>query len=263
MIEKIRKEEALRIKAEEIRLKKEEEEFRLRCKKAGISIEEGRRREIMGWSNETADTVVLSVFNRHKDWKQKLIVCDLTGSMAPYSSQLLLWYQMNFKLEQNLQFVFFNDGDGKTDEQKIIGNTGGIYYSPSKNYDSLVRIMGKVAAAGSGGDCPENNMEALIKGIKMAKLPYKEIIMIADNYAPVKDIALLQNFNIPVHIVVCGSQGDVHPDYLQIAYKTGGSVHTMEQDISNIAKMLDGEILTIGKFKYRLSGGKFYKVDEI
>lgn len=260
---RIRKEEEDRIRAEEIRLKKEEAEFRERCKKLGITYEEGRRREIMGWDNQTEDTVVLTVFNRNPQWKQKLVVCDLTGSMSPYSQQLLLWYQLNYKMEQHLQFVFFNDGNNLPDEKKIIGKTGGIYYAQSKNYDSLVRIMTRVIAAGSGGDCPENNLEALINGTRMCKEPYREIIMIADNLAPVKDIELLPNFRQPVHIIVCGVTGEIHPDYLRIAWKTGGSIHTMEQDITDIAKTMDGEIVTIGKMKYRLSGGKFYKTDEM
>ena len=54
--------------------------------------------------------------------------------------------------------------------------------------------MNYVQLKGYGGDCPENNMEALIKGVKQAT-PYKELVMIADNYAPVKDIELLKNFN--------------------------------------------------------------------
>lgn len=260
-IVRMRKEEADRVKAEELRLKKEKDEFEAKCKKMGISVEEGRKRELMA-SMDFVDTVVLTVFHRNKQWKQKLIVCDLTGSMSPYSSQLLLWYNLNYKLEQNLQFVFFNDGDNKPDEEKKIGSTGGIYYSPSNGYDSLVRLMSRVAAAGGGGDCPENNMEALIKGTKMAR-PFKEIVMIADNNAPVKDISLLSQFKMPVHVIVCGGYGGVHPDYLQIAYKTGGTVHTMEEDITSIAKMLDGQTVTIGNMKYKLLNGKFYKLDEM
>lgn len=256
---RIRKEEAERVALEEIRLKKEREAFEAKCKSLGITVEEGRRRELMGWNNNMTDTVVLKVFRRNQQWKDKLIVCDLTGSMSPYTTQLLIWYTMNLKREKNLQFVFFNDGDNKDDSKKVIGSTGGIYYQNQCSYDSLVKTMSRVSAAGGGGDCPENNMEALIKGTKMSK-PFKDLIMIADNNAPVKDISLLQQFHTPVHIVVCGSGGTIHPDYLQIAYKTGGSVHTMEEDITNLAKLMDGEVIHIGHYSYRLQNGKFYVV---
>ena len=64
--------------------------------------------------------IVYKVLNRNK-WSEKLIVCDLTGSMMPYASQLSLWYQLNVAKEKNLQFVFFNDGDSKLHSQKKIG----------------------------------------------------------------------------------------------------------------------------------------------
>jgi hypothetical protein len=207
------------------------------------------------------DTVVMAVLNRNK-WSEKLIVCDLTGSMDPYANQLSAWYQLNYKKETNLQFVFFNDGDSKEDHQKVIGSTGGIYYQSSKGLDSLIVMMSKVRHAGHGGDCPENNMEALIKGVKMAR-PYKELVMIVDNYAPVKDISLLKNFNKPVHIILCGSQsGEVLLDYLLIAWKTKGSVHTIEEDIYKIAGMLEGESIVVGGVTYRIMGGEFVRVSK-
>ena len=233
--------------------------FTKECKKKGISIEEGYRRLLRDKIYGTTDTVVIKVLNRNK-WINKLIVCDLTGSMQPYAVQLSIWYQLNYKKEQNLQFVFFNDGDEKKDNEKIIGETGGIYYSPSKGIDSLSAFVSRVSSRGSGGDCPENNMEALIKGVKMAK-PFKEIVSIVDNHAPVKDISLLSKFNQPVHIILCGaSDGWVLEDYLLIAWKTKGSIHTIEQDINNIAKMSEGQEIKIGKFNYRIMGGEFVRI---
>ena len=258
-IEKRKKEEKLRILEEEKRLKAERDMFTKECKKKGISIEEGYRRLLRDKIYGTTDTVVINVLNRNK-WLNKLIVCDLTGSMQPYAVQLSIWYQLNYKKEQNLQFVFFNDGDEKKDNEKIIGETGGIYYSPSKGIDSLSAFVSRVSSRGSGGDCPENNMEALIKGVNLAK-PFKEIVSIVDNHAPVKDISLLSKFNQPVHIILCGAiDGWVLEDYLLIAWKTKGSIHTIEQDITNIAKMSEGQEIKIGKFNYRIMGGEFVRI---
>ncbi|MFN5147449.1 MAG: hypothetical protein ACK5EK_00445 [Flavobacteriia bacterium] len=254
-----KKAEEERIKAEEARLKREREEFIKWCKELKITEEEGHRRKLLEESGMGLDTVVMAVLHRNK-WSEKLIVCDLTGSMNPYANQLSAWYQLNYKKETNLQFVFFNDGDSKADHQKVIGSTGGIYYQSSKGLDSLIVMMSKVRNAGHGGDCPENNMEALIKGIKLAK-PYKELVMIVDNYAPVKDISLLKNFNKPVHIILCGSDnGEVLLDYLLIAWKTKGSVHTIEEDIYKIAGMLEGESIVVGGVTYRIMGGEFVRV---
>lgn len=262
-VERRKKEEALRVAAEAKRIKDEAEKFEKECKKLGITVEEGRRREaaalVLGTSS-TKDTVVSAVLNRNKKWSEKLIVCDLTGSMSPYAAQLAVWYQLAYKKETNLQFVFFNDGNNMPDNLKKNGSVGGIYYSPSKGLDSLYKTIAHVASAGWGGDCPENNMEALIKGVKMAK-PYKELIMIADNDAPVKDIELLKNFSAPVHIILCGVENDrVLEDYLNIAWKTKGTIHTIEQDITSMASMMEGQELKIGKGIYKIMGGEFVRI---
>jgi len=257
-IERRKKIEAERIAAEEKRLKEEEKKFTTYCKKLGITSEEGRKREIGRYIESVRsfnDTVVLSALKRNK-WNDKLIVCDLTGSMSPYSAQLSLWYQLHYEYEKNLQFVFFNDGNNMPDSEKKIGQTGGIYYSKSEGKKELANLMAKVSSNGGGGDCPENNMEALIKGTKMAA-PFKELVMIVDNHAPVKDIELLNKFNVPVHIILCGVYDRVLLDYLLIAWKTKGSIHTIEQDIVNIASMMEGQEIEINGITYRIMGGEF------
>ncbi|TND08420.1 MAG: hypothetical protein FD123_2216 [Bacteroidetes bacterium] len=260
--ERIQAEKKHREEEEKKRLEKEKKDFEEACRKAAISVKEGRKRELddyVSGRKKFSNDVVTRVLGRNKQWTDKLILCDLTGSMAPYASQLEVWYKMNAKLEQKAQFVFFNDGDNKDDRQKIIGETGGIYYTPALPIDELAGFMATVAGKGNGGDCPENNMEALIKGVKMAK-PFREIIMIVDNNAAVKDIALLGKFNMPVHIILCGSGGYAAPDYLRIAWKTKGSVHTIEDDIVKIAKMLDGQEITIDGKTYKLMKGEFIPI---
>ena len=260
-IEKRKKEEAIRILAEEKRLIEEKEMIAKECKALKITLEEWYRRDLIKKYDDTSDTVISTVLDRNK-WFDKLIVCDLTGSMRPYTSQLSIWYQLNIKKEQNLQFVFFNDGNNTPDDKKIIGATGGIYYSSSKGSDSLTAIIAHVSARGYGGDCPENNMEALIKGVKMAK-PFKELIAIVDNNSPVKDIELLKEFNLPLHIILCGaSQGWILSDYLLMAWKTKGSIHTIEQDITNIARMSEGQEIEIGNITYRIMGGEFVRISK-
>jgi hypothetical protein len=261
-IERRAKEKEKRMKEDAVRREKEKKEFEAYMKREGLSAIKARKKEMdeyISGKRSFGDKLLLKVFDRNKHWKDKLIVCDLTGSMSPYAAQLELWYTLNFSKEQNLQFVFFNDGDNKADSDKEIGKTGGIYYTKSKGIDSLAYKMAYVQAAGYGGDGPENNMEALIKGTKAAGA-FKELIMIADNYAPVKDIALLESFTIPVRIILCGVQNDIEPDYLRIAYKTKGSIHTIEEDILGISKLLDGQEIKIGNNLYRLMKGKFIQI---
>ena len=106
-------------------------------------------------------------------------------------------------------------------------------------------------------------MEALIKGVKTAG-PYKELIMVVDNNAPVKDLSLLKSFNKPVHIILCGSyNGEVLLDYFLIAWKTKGSIHTIEEDIYSIASMSEGESVVVGGITYRIMGGEFVRVTKL
>jgi len=262
-IERRRDIEAKRLVMLEEKKKKAELEFKAKCKELGITEDEGRKREFdrcIGILAEFSDTVVSTVLKRNI-WKNKLIVCDLTGSMTPYSAELMAWFELNQKNEKKLQFVFFNDGNNLPDQKKRIGATGGIYYSGPTTSDSIRKLMAKVTNAGSGGDIPENNMEALIKGTKQST-PFTDLIMVVDNDSPVKDIELLKNFHYPVHIILCGaSHGTINLDYLLIAWKTKGTIHTIEEDITRISKMMEGEEIVINGYTYIINGGKFIMKD--
>lgn len=174
-----------------------------------------------------SDSTVLKTLDRNSHWKNKLVVTDLTGSMYPFAGQVLPWYKINYMKEDRVELFFFNDGDSTPDRLKKIGKTGGIYVCENCNYDNLFRTMLSVMIGGNGGDTPENNMEAILFAVSKIKT-FDELILIADNYASVKDIGLLDELNIPVRIVLCGVNNSILPDYLQIAYKTGGSVHAIE-----------------------------------
>ena len=197
------------------------------------------------------DTTVVSVLNRNKDWKQMTIVSDLTGSMAPYTAQLGLWFQLNIENDRVKNVLFFNDGDMKPFNEKRIGQTGGIYSSEVKDYDQLRTLALKTVSNGNGGDWGENDCEALIEACN-AFPNAEEIILIADNIAPIKDISLLHKINKPVRVILCGTNWGINTQYLNIARATGGSVHTMHRDLENLIEMSEGKT-----FKFQ---GRSYKI---
>lgn len=204
------------------------------------------------------DTLVQRVFRRNKKWTQMEVVCDVTGSMSPYTSQLMAWYKMNTDDKKVKRFVFFNDGDAKMDNLKKIGETGGIYETTTGKFAEVYATMCKTMRAGCGGDGPENNLEALIYTQNSSEKPQGgELVMIADNWATPRDTSLLLKLNRPVRIILCGAQYFINPAYLNIARATGGSVHLMEKDLEDLAKMREGETLTVGSKKFTLRGGKF------
>ena len=191
------------------------------------------------------------------NWSNATLVCDVTGSMAPFNAQVIefIGNQLKNKLQGPKQFVFFNDGDNRKDKTKKVGQTGGVYSYTSTNLDSISEQIISVMSKGSGGDLEENNVEALIKALE--KYPRTErLILIADNYASPRDMSLVRSVGIPVHLVVCGGSV-LNEDYLDLAYQTKGSLNFNGIDYSDFYKFEEGSTMHIGKTTYILKKGHF------
>ncbi len=174
------------------------------------------------------------LYRLRNKWKKKLIVTDVTGSMEPYLIELLQWHTLKLMADEENQYIFFNDGDGKPDSSKIIGETGGFHYTRNDNLDSLLTALFNARKYGCGGDSPENDIEALLESKAYMKGRW-ELILVADNYSPVSDMELLRELDVPVHIILCGPDIYPHEHYLKIAKETGGSIHTIKDDLLNLA----------------------------
>jgi len=215
-----------------------------------------------GGKERLTDSTIFKIFKRNK-WKDCAVVADFTGSMSPYIAQLLMWYGLTFTQNLYTDFTFFNDGDRTDDATKRIGATGGIYYCKSGNQDTVLNAALSCVKGGFGGDCQENNIEALLYTIK--KNPkLKEIILIVDNWAPMRDYALIDKVKIPVRVIVCGYGQNpyLNLQYLELAYRTKGSLHTMEQDIDKLMNLSDGKTVKVGNEEFKLSGGHMYKISK-
>ncbi|HSH51155.1 MAG TPA: hypothetical protein VK982_05480, partial [Bacteroidales bacterium] len=176
------------------------------------------------------------LYRLRNKWKNKIIVTDVTCSMSPYIMELLQWHILKLTADENNKYIFFNDGDGMPNDLKRIGKTGGIHYADVDNIDTLLTQLYEARQYGCSGDAPENDLESLLAAKKYMKGNW-ELILIADNYSPVRDIELLEKLDMPVHVILCGLDVSVHEHYLEIAYKTKGSVHTIEEDIENLYKV--------------------------
>ncbi len=206
-----------------------------------------------------ADTTVIDAMDRNwEEWKKEKVVViqDVTGSMSDYVTQILVWHEL-YASKGVENYVFFNDGNGMAESKKVMGKTGGIYHIQSNRLSDIQETAQRAAIAGSGGDIPENNIEAAIYA--QEKCPdCSSLVMIVDNFAPVKDYKLIGSVKKPVHIVVCGGNGEqVHSDYLSIAAVTGGSVHTSRMDLDLKGKAVEGEVLEMGERKYTFNSGRF------
>lgn len=208
-----------------------------------------------------APDIVTKVFNRNKQWKNCLVATDVTGSMYPYLAQFQHWHKVHLKASTgNHDFVFFNDGNDKPDYLKTTGSVGGIYYIKTAEFEKLSATMSSAMRNGSGGDGPENNIEALIEGLKRNP-GCKEVIMIADNNATPRDLSLLSQVNVPIRLIVCGaSNNKINSAYLEMVRKNKGSIHTIEKDIYDLGKMAEGDIIEIEGTKYKLNAGRFQSI---
>ena len=203
------------------------------------------------------DSTIIKVFER-MGWNKMLVVADVTASMYPYSGQLLLWLKLHEDERRINGFVFFNDGDDKDDDKKVVGNTGGIYATSSSVFEMVEQLVFKTMSNGNGGNIPENNLEALLKGLQTCN-DCRQVVMIADNAATVNDMALLEQVHQPVHIILCGVHDAININYLDIARFTGGSVHTAEEDIQQLVGIKEGEKVLIHGHSYRIKNGRFVK----
>ncbi len=209
------------------------------------------------------DSTVIKVIARHPEWKDMLVVVDWTGSMYQYGAQLVLWHKQNLLYNQNQtrHMVFFNDGNMKKQQQKVIGKTGGIYCAAANELDKIVLTMEKVMLKGDGGDTKENDLEALLKAMQMLE-GYQDVVLIADNKSDVRDIALLSMLDKPVHVILCGIEEDnyINTDYVKIAYQSGGSLHTISEDLEELRELKPGERMAIGNMKYEIKNGGISQV---
>ncbi len=170
------------------------------------------------------DSSVYKAFDRNKQWRDALVVIDWTSSMYQYSAQCLAWHLDYIDTSGIQYFAFFNDGDSKWEYEKQIGETGGIYFGSSDNMNRVVRVFNTAMRKGLGGEMPENDVEAILKSIE--KYPeFGELILVADN-SLIRDFDLWDQIKHPVRVIVADADWTVNPQYINLAYLTGGSFHT-------------------------------------
>lgn len=213
------------------------------------------RDNVFAKERRETDSTVFKVLNRHPEWKKTLIVCDWTSSMYAYGSQAALWHSLNYKRSGIKHFTLFNDGGNRADILKRNGIVNGVFYADADNIKRLVRLYKEVIADGDGGDEPENDIEALLRAIRHYP-DAKEIVLIADNSC-IRDFCLITRISKPIKIILCGAAKGINPQYLNLAYRTGGSIYTIEDDIEDLRKNVgDASDVKIEKFDFSFSEEK-------
>ncbi len=215
----------------------------------------------------TPDSSIYRILNRFPNWQNMALVNDCTGSMYGYNIEVMTWFAQQDRLNSRTKwFTFFNDGDFKPDHKKRIGRTGGVYMIRSQTFADAKKLMLRTMMSGGGGDTPENDMEAVLMTAKNCP-DCEHIVLVTDAWSAVRDIRLLKKYikkyNIPIRVILCGAQRGIAPEYLTMAHLTGGSVHTIEQDLLQLSQTAPEGEIKIGYFVFKLLGKEFvlYKRD--
>ncbi len=178
------------------------------------------------------DSIIDKVFGRHTEWKKSLVVIDWTGSMQGFGAELMLWHTQNFKTSGIKNMVVFNDG--LEDKNRKSGNLRGVYFVDALDLNKVVKLMKRAGTERFlHNETEENDVQAILAGIDKYK-DFDELILIGDNRSCIKDFCLACKINVPVRIILCGTEKGVNPAYVNLAYKTKGSVHTIENDIYDL-----------------------------
>jgi len=165
------------------------------------------------------DSVVVKAL-RTLELDSALIVVDCTGSMDPYTNQVLLWLTRRFN-DRSRYFALFTDAG----ESRKIGSSGGILTGAFEKVDGLMKLFRKARSyRGKNREPEENDIEAILTGLR--EFPFAtSVVLIADNNSCVRDISLLSCIPVPVHVIACGMEFGLNPQYLDIAVSTRGSLY--------------------------------------
>lgn len=196
------------------------------------------------------DTVVLKGLDFFKFRDSLLVVIDVTGSMAPYYSQVSVWAARNFSPSH--YYVLFNDGGDRT---LPLGQTGGYEEGRVQSSSALIKFLRKASGTkGNNKETAENDIEGLLVGIDHFPAN-RGIVLIADNMNCVRDYKLLPGVTQPVHIIPCGGTV-LNPQFLNIACYTKGEVYWMDNVVKDWDTLCNGNIFTLGEIQYRYIKGK-------
>lgn len=194
-------------------------------------------------------------------WKNIVIICDITTSMFPYTTQVFDWMNENNDNTTIKGVVFFTDCDSLGKQTR--GRLPGKMFTVRKR-DELVlwdTMFAAISNTENNKDKPENNIEALLYAQKQFP-EADEFVMIADNSSEVKDMRSLSKIKKKVHVILCGETYQKNyafqSDFVEIANRTKGSIHTIEDDIENVAKVKEMTVIKVGNIYFRFHKGKFY-----
>jgi hypothetical protein len=128
-------------------------------------------------------------------WPDAVIVCDLTTSMYPYSTQVFAWFRKIPSTSPCGGIVFYTDCDSLGRETVPGGPPGQMFVTGPGDVGLTLPVM--LAAARNtvaNAQSAENDVEALL--FAQQQFPAaRHLVLLADNRRPVKDLDRLGGRN--------------------------------------------------------------------
>ncbi len=205
---------------------------------------------------------IKAMLYRNKDqWTAKRIVANIDCSMYPYIDELMVWNYSDEDERRNNTYWLFNGFQNDSKKSETDHHRRGVYKVSNNDIEGFCNTIDKIVNFSCSGSRLENVVEALIIG-SANKPENEELLFIADNFSDVSDLHKLPELTVPVRVLLTDSEYGVNEHYLEIAYRTGGSIHTTFEDISSkqLQSLEDGQHLKVGKYSYRFFKGRFLKV---
>ncbi len=131
----------------------------------------------------------------------------------------------------------------------------------NEGIEKVLATLNTAKRNGGGGDGPKNDIEAILYTIPNCST-CENIIHIADNGATTRDLILLNKVTKPIKVIVCklASGTLVNEKLLDVDYKTGGSLHTLDSDIETLGSLKVGDTIRVGAGTYRLDATGFVRI---
>jgi hypothetical protein len=193
-------------------------------------------------------------------WRNAVLVCDATTSMHPYLTQLLLVLKKNERNAGVKGIVFYTDCDSLG--RPTNGTAPGRFFvSRRRDVATLLPLLLATARNTTANDDRDENVAEALLFAQHEFPDAQTLVLVADGRSGAKDRAYLAQVTKPVAVVQCGPPDEperaFQPDYWQLAARTHGSLHTLEDDLRNLDRIPENTWVRIGKQYYRFRRGRF------
>jgi hypothetical protein len=198
-------------------------------------------------------------------WQEVAVAMQFTPSTYGNAAQVLLWQKLNIKNSGIKYYAFCNDGDSKKEREKKDGRTGGVYLTKANN---LRKVLNKLYYVEKRTPATSSNAFNAIEALMRTRAQYRKaqnLALLANNQTCIRDIGLVELIAFPVKVIVMEVEGSINPQYINLAWKTGGSLHFKDEDYYEHvfkAAQISSRSMLIGGTEYVLNKNDLWEFKE-